>query len=100
MSRDNSGQLRDDWIIKISLDQHVGRARATARLRGRDEEAVGVGLSPLKTVDRGVASIGAELAVARALSDLARQMMAVAAQDIESVTTGRDHVVAAKLDEA
>jgi hypothetical protein len=36
--------------------------------------------------------------VARALSDLARQMMAAAAQEIETVTTRRDHVVAAKLD--
>ena len=43
MSRDNSGHLRDDWTIKISLDEHEGRARATARLRGRDQEAVGVG---------------------------------------------------------
>jgi len=39
MSRDNSGRLRDDWTIKISLDQREGRARATARLRGRDQEA-------------------------------------------------------------
>ena len=43
MSRDNSGHLRDDWTIKISLDEREGRARATARLRGRDQEAVGVG---------------------------------------------------------
>jgi hypothetical protein len=98
MSRDNSGRLRDDWTIKISLDQREGRARATARLRGRDQEAVGVGVSRLKTDDRVVASIGDELAVARALSDLARQMMAAAAQEIETVTTRRDHVVAAKLD--
>jgi len=34
MSRDNSGRLRDDWTIKISLDEREGRARATARLRG------------------------------------------------------------------
>ena len=99
MSRDNSGHLRDDWTIKISLDEREGRARATARLRGRDQEAVGgVGVSRLKTDDRVVASIGDELAVARALSDLARQMMAAAAQEIETVTTRRDHVVAAKLD--
>ena len=43
MSRDDSGHLRDDWTIMISLDEHEGRARATARLRGRDQEAVGVG---------------------------------------------------------
>jgi hypothetical protein len=89
MSRDNSGHLRDDWTIKISLDEHEGRARATARLRGRDQESVGVGRSRLKTDDRFVASIGGELAVARALSDLARQMMAAAAQDIETVTNSQ-----------
>ena len=48
MSRDNSGHLRDDWTIKISLDQREGRARVTARLRGRDQEAVGVGVSRLR----------------------------------------------------
>jgi hypothetical protein len=98
MSRDDSGHHRDDWTIKISLDAREGRARATARLRGRDQEAVGVGLSSFKADDRVVASIGDELAVARALSDLARQMMAAAAQDIETVTAHRDHVLAAKLD--
>jgi Domain of unknown function (DUF1876) len=86
MSRGNSGHVRDDWTVKVSLDVHEGQARATARLRGRDQESVGVGRSRLKTDDRFVASIGDELAVARALSDLARQMMAAAAQDIETVT--------------
>ena len=98
MSSDNSGHLRDDWTIKISRDEREGQARATALLRGRDQESVGVGVSRLKTDNRVVASIGDELAVARALSDLGRQMMAAAAQDIETVTTRRDHVVAAKLD--
>jgi len=89
MSRDNSGHLRGDWTITISLDEHEGRARATARLRGRDQESVGVGQSRLKTHDRFVAGIGDELAVARALSDLARHMMAAAAQDIETVTNSQ-----------
>jgi hypothetical protein len=97
MSTDNSDHLSDDWTIEISLDDHEGRSRATARLRGPDREAVGVGLSRLKAHDRVVARIGGELAVARALSDLARQVMAVAALDIETVTTCRDRVVAAKL---
>jgi Rv2632c-like len=98
MSRHDSGHVRNDWTINISLDDHDGQARATALFRGRDKESVGVGVSRLKTDDRFVASIGDELAVARALSDLARQMMAAAAQDIETVTTRRDHVVAAKPD--
>ena len=60
--------------------------RAKARLRWRDQESVGVGLSRLDPADRDVAEIGDELAVARALSDLARRLMAVTAQDIEAVT--------------
>ncbi len=86
MSRGNSRYVRDDWTVRVSLNEHDGQARATARLRGRDQESVGVGRSRLKTDDRFVASIGGELAVARALSDLARQMMAAAAEDIETVT--------------
>jgi hypothetical protein len=85
MNRDNSGHVRGDWTITISLDEHEGQARATARLRGKDQESVGIGRSRLKTTDRFVASIGDDLAVARALSDLARQMLAAAAQDIETV---------------
>jgi hypothetical protein len=34
MSRDDSGHLRNDWTIKISLDDHQGQARATARFVG------------------------------------------------------------------
>jgi hypothetical protein len=89
MNGDNPGHVRDDWTVEVSLDEHDGQARATARLHGHDQESVGVGRSRLKTNDRFVAGIGDELAVARALSDLARQMMAAAAQDIEMITNSR-----------
>jgi hypothetical protein len=71
MSRRDSGHVRYDWTINISLDDHEGQARATALFRGRDKESVGVGVSRLD---------------------------AAAAQDIETVTTRRDHVVATKPD--
>ena len=55
-------------------------------MRWRDQESVGVGLARLNPADRNVADIGDELAVARALADLARRLMAVTAHDIEAVT--------------
>ena len=89
MSDYDNGHVDSDWTIKVSIDEHDGRTTATARLRGRDQESVGVGMSRLKTHDRVVAGIGHELVVARALSDLARQLMAAAAHDIEIVTNPR-----------
>jgi len=86
MSNDNSDHVSKDWTVEITIDEHVGRTRAKARLRWRDQESVGVGLSRLDPTDRDVAEIGDELAVARALSDLARRLMAVTAHDIEAVT--------------
>ena len=70
----------------MSIDEHEGHTRAKARLRWRDKESVGVGMARLNPADRNVTEIGDELAVARALSDLAKRMMAETAHDIEAVT--------------
>lgn len=85
----NSEHVRKDVTVRVSIDEHDGRARARVQLRWRDQESAGVGFSPLDPADRDVAEIGDELAVARALSDLARRLMAIAAQDIEAVTNSR-----------
>lgn len=45
-----------------------------------------MGTARLSPVDRNVAEIGDELAIARALSDLAGQMLRVSAHDIEAAT--------------
>jgi len=86
MINDKSGHVLKDWAVDVSIDEHEGRTTARAQLRWRDQESVGVGISRLDPRDRNVAEIGDELAVARALSDLARRMMTVAAHDIEAVT--------------
>ena len=86
MSDDTVGHLRRDWTVDISIDEHEGQTRAKARLRRRDQESVGVGLARLNPADRKVNDIGDELAVARALADLARRLMGVTAHDIEAVT--------------
>jgi hypothetical protein len=70
----------------IDIDEDDGHTRAEARLRWRDQTAVGVGMATLNPDDRNVTDIGDELAVARALADLARRLMAVTIHDIEAVT--------------
>jgi hypothetical protein len=86
MSTEKSDHVSKHWTVDVSIDEHDGKTRATARLRWRDQESVGVGASRLNPADREVADIGDELAVARALSDLVRRLMAVTAHDIEAVT--------------
>jgi hypothetical protein len=63
-----------DWVVTISVHERGGQTRATARLRFGDHESVGVGLSRLSPAEHGFAGVGGELAAARALSDLARQL--------------------------
>ena len=76
----------EDWTVAVDIDEHHGQTRAKARLHWRDQAAVGVGVSRLNPLDGNIADIGDELAVARALSDLARRLMAATARDIEAVT--------------
>jgi uncharacterized protein DUF1876 len=86
VNNDNVHDVRGNWTVDVSIDEHEGQTRATARLQWRDQQVVGVGTARLNPADRYVAEIGDELAVARALSDAAIQMMAVTAHDIESAT--------------
>ena len=86
MNDHQPGDVRKQWTVSVEIDEHGGHTRATARLCWRDQAAVGVGLARLNPLDRNVADIGDELAVARALSDLARRLMAATVRDIEAVT--------------
>lgn len=64
------------WTIDVYIDEHDKQTRATARLHNRDETGlVGVGLARLRPTDTNVPEIGDELAVARALADLAHQLL-------------------------
>ena len=86
MSNNQPGHVLKHWTVEVSIDEHEGRTRAKARLRWRDKESVGVGLARRNPADRNVAEIGDELAVARALTDLANRLLKVTAHDIEAVT--------------
>ena len=81
--------IENSWPITVSVKERGGSAQATARLTIGDKEAVGVGLSRLGPDEHGVEGIGRELAVARALSDLARRLMTASAHDIEAVIAAR-----------
>ncbi|MET8764017.1 DUF1876 domain-containing protein [Lentzea sp. NPDC004782] len=75
------------WSVEIHIDEHESRTRAEARLHTADRtHLVGFGLARLNPADRDVPEIGDELAVSRALADLAHQLLDAAAGDIEGVT--------------
>ena len=81
--------------IDLMIEEQEERTRAKARLVWAGKKFVGVGLSRLDPADEPVAQIGDELAVARALFDLAEQLMALTSTDIQTNThepvTGLHH---------
>lgn len=82
------------WTVSIDIGEHDGHTRAVARLHTRDTEGmVGVGFARLAPTDRDVPEIGAEIAAARALSELSRRLLSVATEDVESATGEPTHLV-------
>lgn len=81
------------WSVDIVIDEHESQTRATARLQVANRpELVGVGMARLNPADSDVPEIGDELATARALADLAHQLIEVTAADIEKVTKEPAHL--------
>lgn len=85
MSAD-SGHIEKKWTVDVSIDELQGVTRARARLPWGGKDQVGVGVARLSPEDRNVAEIGDELAIARALSDLAGRMLRASAHDIAAAT--------------
>jgi hypothetical protein len=77
-------QSENEWTVVISVRERDGQTRATARLQFGEHEAVGVGLARLGPAERGSTGTGGELAVAEAVSDLARRLKAPAVDGDES----------------
>jgi hypothetical protein len=83
------------WTVEILIDEHdeERRTHAAARLDSGDRTGLrGEGQARRNPGDREVPKIGDELAVARALSDLAHRLLDAAAEDIESVTHRPAHL--------
>ena len=77
------------WSIEIFIDEHedTGTTHAEARLHTHDDTHLHAhGQAKRNPTDRSVPEIGDELAVARALSELAHQLLHAAAEDIEQFT--------------
>lgn len=75
------------WWVEIFVGETDGVSTATARLHSHDRTSLSAhGTARLNPRDRDVPEIGVELATARALSELAHQLLESAAEDISGVT--------------
>jgi hypothetical protein len=74
------------WSVHIDIGEYEGTTRATAHLKTGDQTSLsGTGSARLNPSDPDVPEIGDELATARALSDLAHNLLDAAADDISHV---------------
>jgi hypothetical protein len=81
------------WQVKLSATEIDGVTHAEARLALTDDKTLaGHGTARLNPADRDVTVIGEEIAVARALSDLAGKVLHTAASGIEDMTHERAHL--------
>jgi len=82
-----------EWPVSVSIAETDGQTRAEARLvMPGGAELAGHGQARRNPADREVTRIGAQLAAARALSDLAGQLVHAAATAIEDVTHEQAHL--------
>ncbi len=84
--------LVDSWPVEISLHEEDSETRAEARLTKDGVGMVGHGVARRNPGDQEVTQIGEEIAAARALSDLAHQLLSDAAGQIEGITHQRAHL--------
>lgn len=85
--------ISDRWSVLLSVQESDGETLAMARLTmDGDAHLAGHGKARLNPADQGVEKIGAEIAVARALSDLAHKLLHSAATDVEDITHQRAHL--------
>lgn len=81
------------WKVEIFIGESDTQTHAEARLMpSGDVTMKGTGTARLNPIDANVPEIGDELAVARALSDLAHKLLHAAAEDIEGVTQVPAHL--------
>ncbi len=82
-----------DWPVSLSIDETDGQTSAEVRLvmPGGDQLA-GHGQARRNPADREVARIGAQIATARAFSDLAGRLLHAAAAAVEDSTHQQAHL--------
>jgi len=72
--------------VEVLIEERDDRTRAKARLSWGAKDLVGIGVARLDPADEPVAKIGDELAIARALSDLSSQLLALTSIDVQAST--------------
>ncbi|MEU7990027.1 DUF1876 domain-containing protein [Streptosporangium canum] len=71
------------WAVQVYITEEGNDTSARAVLSTRDKTHItGVGHARRNPADQPVPEIGDELAVARALTDLANRLLAVSSEDI------------------
>jgi hypothetical protein len=79
--------MADDWQVILSVSGHDDETQAEARLvMSGGAELSGHGKARRNPTDQNVTKIGAEIAVARALSGLAHGLLHAATADVEAMT--------------
>ncbi|PIJ33239.1 hypothetical protein BMW24_015765 [Mycobacterium heckeshornense] len=74
------------WKVDVFVDEHSRRTRAKVEMYWRDHKLTGIGFARRNPSDENIAEIGDELAVARAMSNLADQLFAITAADVREAT--------------
>jgi len=75
------------WSVTLSVSEIAGETHTEARLvMGDGGHMSGHGKARRNPADLNVTRIGEEIAVARALSDLAHKLLHVATTEVEAVT--------------
>jgi Rv2632c-like len=82
----------DSWPVEVSLREEDGQTQAEALLTRDGVGLIGHGLARRHPEDQEVTQIGEEIAAARAVSDLAHQLLSDAAGQIEGITHQRAHL--------
>ena len=80
----------DNWPVEISLHAEEGKTQAVVRLAKDGVSMTGHGLACVTPMTRKSRRSG-EIVAARALSDLAHQLLSDAAGQIEDITHQRAH---------
>lgn len=80
----------EQWTVVVNIDEEDDHTSAEAQLHARDTSSVeGHGLARRNPRDANVPEIGAELATARALSELAHRLLDASIADVEKMTGER-----------
>ena len=81
------------WSVTVEIDEEENTTLAHASLRTpAGQDVTGVGKAERNPLDPSVPEIGDELAVARALRNLAERLLHATEKDITSVTGEPSHV--------